>query len=290
MAKIKNNDNFNNFINNITSFSHAYLFNTNSLSLSYDYIVNFAKKIICPLNYSEKCDNDCNICYQIEKNEFDDLYVINPDTIGINNDEIDKLFEYMKTKSYRKDGRRVYIIYGFERISHTISNKILKFLDEPVDNLYALLITENIDEIIPTIISRCQVVNLMFEKNEENAELYDKMILFLRKIDKCKNNAIAYYNDFFEGILLDRIKMYDAFQYIEDILSNIISSKIRKTNINKDDVFEELPLNSIINILEITSNLKGLIKKNINLNLLLDRYIIEISKELDYAKNSRNNV
>ena len=67
----------------------------------------------------------------------------------------------METKSLREDGRRVYIIYGFERLSTIISNKIFKFIEEPQNNIYAILLTENIEKILPTIISRCQILNLM---------------------------------------------------------------------------------------------------------------------------------
>ena len=43
MARIENLTDFKNITSNITSFSHAYLFDTNSLSLAYDYVKLFAK-------------------------------------------------------------------------------------------------------------------------------------------------------------------------------------------------------------------------------------------------------
>ena len=86
--------------------------------------------------------------------------------------------------------------------------------------------------------------------------------------------------------------MYDAFKVLENIISNNIKKRYNKDydyklNINE---YDEVPLDNIVNILDITNNLKPLIKQNINLNLLIDRYIIEVSKELKYVKNSRNNV
>ncbi len=288
MAKINNVDDFNEITSYITSFSHAYLFNTNSLKHMLFYAKEFAKKIIC-----EEIDEDIkeNVIYQIDNDEYDDLYIINPDTIGIKTEEIEKLFQIMTTKSLRTNGRRVYVIYGMERLSKEVSNKILKFLEEPVDNLYGVLLTENIDYVLSTIVSRCQVLNFTFDINEIDNELINNMLSFLIKIKRIGSKTIAYTNDFFENINSDRIKMYDAFQILEKILSNHIDKRYKKDYESILDIneYDDVPVDNIINMLDITNKLKMLIKRNINLNLLIDRYIIEISKELNYAKDSRNN-
>ena len=39
----------------------------------------------------DKC-GECNICHLIDEGSFSDFYLINPDTVGINKEEIDKLF------------------------------------------------------------------------------------------------------------------------------------------------------------------------------------------------------
>lgn len=44
------------------------------------------------------------------------------------------------------------------------ANSILKFLEEPVDDIIAILITDNINMLLPTIISRCQVIKLNKKK------------------------------------------------------------------------------------------------------------------------------
>ena len=289
MTKINNIDDFHIITSSITSFSHAYLFNTNSLTNILLYAKDFAKKIICENMDKEEIELTS---YQIDNDEYDDLYIVNPDTIGIKNEEIEKLFQVMMTKSLRKNGRRVYIIYGFERLSRDVSNKILKFLEEPVDNLYGILLTENIDHILSTIISRCQIINITFVKDDLDKDLVNSMKLFLTRLKNKGSKTIAYNNEFFGDLYADRIKMYDAFQIIETIFSNLLRKIYNNeydTNLDIAD-YHEIPTNSIVNIMDITNKLKMLIKQNINLNLLIDRYIIEVSKELDYAKNSRNNV
>ena len=280
MARINNIDDFKKITSNITSFSHAYLFCVNSLDLAYPYIKEFAKLII--LGNEE----DDIISHQIDNEEYDDMYVVNPDTIGINTEEINKLMTYMETKSLRTNGKRVYIIYGFERLSRDVSNKILKFLEEPSDNVYALLMTENYEIILPTIVSRCQKIDLSFPISSKNTSEITLLIEFLNEIVSNGKKTIAYEYKYFGELLKDRINFYDAFSLLEKIISESIN---KKCNYKYNDIYlsEELlklPVNNIINILNITNRLKCLIKNNINLNLLVDRYIIDVTKELNLCK------
>ena len=284
MTKIANLNDFQTITSNITSFSHAYLFNVNSLEIAYTYAKEFAKAIILQ-EIDEKSFEYEDILYKIDNNEFDDLYVVNPDTIGINNEEINKLLSYMETKSLRENGRRVYIIYGFERLSTVISNKILKFLEEPQDNIYAILLTENFEKILPTIVSRCQIMNFSFPEKEENEEKITLMKEFLTTIMNKKKATIAYELDYFADAINDRTIFYDNFSVLETIISNTLNFKYN--NIESGNVCDSLtkyPQATIISLLNITNKLKCLIKNNINLNLLLDRYIIEITEELDLCK------
>ena len=286
MAKISNLNDFDNLTSNITSFSHAYMFNVNSLEIGINYVKHFAKKIILTDDIEDLEKED--ISYKIDNNEFDDLYIVNPSTIKINTEEITKLLEYMETKSLRENGRRVYIIYGFERLSTEISNKILKFLEEPNDNIYALLMTENMDSILSTIISRCQVINCTFDLPEDISINIDISKKFLSTLLEKGDKTIALYPQMLSELLPDRNNYFNFFRDIEEIISNTINYRC---NTKYDDryVLSELEKYStinLINLLDITNKLKVLIKQNINLNLLTDRYIIEVTKELMTCKKS----
>ena len=284
MAQINSLQEFNNITSSITSFSHAYLFNVNSLDSSFLYAKEFAKTIILQGIDKEIFEYE-DISYKIDNDEFDDLYIVNPDTIGINSEEISKLLNYMETKSLRDNGRRVYIIYGFERLTRDISNKILKFLEEPQENIYAILLTENFEKILPTIVSRCQVMNFSFPNKEDNIEKIELMMKFLSTLIVNKKKTIAYENDYFYEAFTNRLDFYDNFEILEKIISETLNSNYQK-NENKyilNDL-KKYPNLTIINLLNITNKLKCLIKNNINLNLLLDRYIIEITEELELCK------
>lgn len=284
MTKITNINDFKNVTSSITSFSHAYLLTVNSLEVAFSYAKELAKSIILQGIKEDSFDYE-DISYKIDHDEFDDLYVVNPETIGINNEEINKLMTYMETKSLREDGRRVYIIYGFERLSSTISNKILKFLEEPGENIYAILLTENFEKIIPTIVSRCQILNFSFSEKEEDLVKINKLKEFLKELIDKKKSMIAYEYDYFNDLFTNRIEFYEYFEILERIISETLNYLYY--NKENDYVLNELTYYSsttIINILNITNRLKCLIKNNINLNLLLDRYIIEITEELELCK------
>ena len=284
MAKINDFSDFQKIIDNITNFSHAYLFSVNSLDLAYPYIKEFAKSIILEQNNDEEEKKIIN--YQIDHDEYDDLYVVNPITIGINTDEINKLMTYMETKSLRPNGRRVYIIYGFERLSRDVSNKILKFLEEPSENIYALLLTENFERILPTIVSRCQKIDLMLDNLVVDEEKVALLQSFLNHIITDKTKTIAYEYEYFGDVLSNRNQFYQYFVILERIISVTLNKKYDfvDSNVYVCDSLLEFSNVALVNILDITNQLKCLIKENINLNLLLDRYIIEITEELELCK------
>ena len=284
MARINNLNEFKTNTSKITSFSHAYLFSVNSLNVAFTYVKEFAKQIICE-NIKDEGEIE-DISYKIDNNCFDDLYIVNPSTIGINTEEINKLLIYMETKSIRENGRRVYIIYGFERLSRDVSNKILKFLEEPSENIYALLMTENLEKILPTIVSRCHILNYTFPVEECNLEDIRVLNSFIDDLILKKEKMIAYEFDYFRDLLQDRMKFYNAFQILENIVSNTLNKKYgceyNESYVNVS--LFEYSKDEIVKVLDITNQLKCLINGNINLNLLIDRYIIEVTEVLGLCK------
>ena len=71
---------YNEIIDNISNFSHAYLIKTNNLKDAYPVVCDLAKKIICENNDGKLYSNE-QIETLIDINQFDDYYVVNPDII-----------------------------------------------------------------------------------------------------------------------------------------------------------------------------------------------------------------
>lgn len=84
--------------------------------------------------------------------------------IGV--DEIQNVLKKIALKSY-EGGYKIMIIWMADKMNTSSSNKILKLLEEPPQKTVFLLITEKLEDIIPTILSRCQVIEFNRPNNAE---------------------------------------------------------------------------------------------------------------------------
>ncbi len=271
---VNNND----ILLKINNFSHAYLIDSNNLDYSYDFVKELSKRIIFSTNDEKLYSND-EISLLIDNNDFDDYYVLNPDNINIKVDDINELLDYFETKSLRNNGNRVYVIYGLERLRPILANKLLKFIEEPENNIYGILMTQNVDTILPTIVSRCQVIKLRYDVVFDNEKI-NNMKEFIKCYLDNKIDTIAYENDYWAIYDNNRKDYFECFSIIELLLSSYIN-KFYSVSYDEKYIIKDLSnidINKIIKMLNITSKLKGLINNNINLNLLIDRYIIEMER------------
>lgn len=78
--------------------------------------------------------------------------------IGV--DEAESIVKKLSLKAY-EGANKVMIIWMAEKMNIATSNKLLKLIEEPPDKTVILLITENENQILDTIKSRCQQMNLM---------------------------------------------------------------------------------------------------------------------------------
>ena len=81
----------------------------------------------------------------------------------IKKDQLLDLQSEFNNKAF-EGNKKIYIIRSAEKMNVQTANSILKFLEEPVDDIIAILITDNINMLLPTIISRCQVIKLNKKK------------------------------------------------------------------------------------------------------------------------------
>lgn len=138
--------------------SQAYLLSGKSSEYLKKYSILLSKILICPKQYQENCNN-CNICIRINNNNYSELKIINPINDIIKKEVIINLRKEFKTNSL--EGRnQVYIINEAEKLNSHAANSILKFLEEPDSNTIAIFNSTNIGNVIDTIVSRCQIINI----------------------------------------------------------------------------------------------------------------------------------
>lgn len=155
----------------------AYLFSCNDI----DYILKFAKdfsKEIITQNFESDYEN---ICLKIDKNIYSELKIVETDSNYIKKEQLVELQHDVKNKPV-EGNKIVYIIKNCEKLNASSANSILKFLEEPADDIVAILLTDNISSVLPTIKSRCQVINFK-NKNEKIYEDSYKILMNILNID-----------------------------------------------------------------------------------------------------------
>lgn len=77
--------------------------------------------------------------------------------IGVS--EVEKLHQKMHLKSFA-GGNKVCILWGVEKMNKEASNAFLKLLEEPPQKTYFILVAEESEMLLPTLISRCQHISI----------------------------------------------------------------------------------------------------------------------------------
>lgn len=281
--------------------SHAYLFDSNGNPDAFDIVMSFVKMIFL-LDYNNSFDT--NIIKRIDDGNYLDVVCIEPDGLWIKKNQILDLQSEFNKKAI--EGRKkVYIIKSAEKMNVQTSNSILKFLEEPIDDIIAILIVDNINLVLPTIISRCQVIKLN-KKGFSDSSINNFRYLFNNskyfdssddKISEFISNVI-YFINFFENNGLDTIifakslwhnKFSDRekcllavelmINFYYDVLKYTANGEINFFKDRVSDVIEISKINSISSIsnkILLLDDVKNKLLKNMNINLLVDKMIMDM--------------
>ena len=104
------------------------------------------------------CGN-CRACVRIASNTHADVRVVVPDGERLKIDQIRDLQRELSL-SPLEARKRVAILDDFDRATLEAMNALLKTLEEPASNVVLILIAPEAETLLPTIVSRCQVVAL----------------------------------------------------------------------------------------------------------------------------------
>lgn len=218
-----------------------------------------------------------------------DVLVVRPENSKIIKDQILDLQSKFKTKSQFHIAK-TYIIDEAQMMNDYAANSLLKFLEEPEDNIYAFLITSNINSVLPTIKSRCQLIkvddNVDFDIKKFDNELILKSIDLVNKIENYKEDSIAYLPDIFSKkeekvVVMSIIKIIKYFYY--DVLNYKFQNTIQYFDEYLSTV-EKIALN--INEKDLTRKLivlnksENVLKYNVNVNLFIDKLIFDMVGEI----------
>jgi len=112
--------------------------------------------------------------------------------IGV--DEALDVVKKLALKSY-EGGYKIMLIWMAEKMNNAAANKLLKLIEEPPNKTVFILITENEDQIINTIRSRCQVLHFpVLAEQDITDELISKFKITATEATKIAHQADGNYN------------------------------------------------------------------------------------------------
>ena len=262
--------------------SHIFLIETDNITNA----TNEVKRII---SYALKADK--LVEEQIKSENYIELTIIRSNGNTIIKDDILRLQEQIKTKPILSS-KKFYIIIEAELLNESASNKLLKTIEEPQDDVYGFLITENISALLPTIKSRCQIEQLFYNEKsyqqdymQEEIEIADNLIKII-ETGKFKDYVI-YKNNMAANELI-KTKGKSVANIIKDYYN--ISCNLKKGNLSTETINiikKNNPFKELIYKAKYMNNLLNKNTLNMNIELLIDKIIIEL-REVKENASSRN--
>jgi DNA polymerase-3 subunit delta' len=80
--------------------------------------------------------------------------------------EAAEIIKKLSLKTFESDFK-IMVIWLPEKMHHSAANKLLKLIEEPPEKTLFLLVPDEPDKVIPTILSRCQLVKIPSFRNED---------------------------------------------------------------------------------------------------------------------------
>ena len=201
--------------------SHAYLFYGSVGTNVEKPILNAIELILKNKNKEIKISKieDLNNCY--------DIQVINTNNKEILKEQFDQKITKLFETSLEKDSIKILYIKNIDLGNKIFLNKLLKFIEEPVENLIILMNTNYLDKVLPTIKSRTQ--NIFIKKNIKS------------KIDLVKNienkNASLIANIFVDDQQINK----DNLEIVNDLIEKVVlilENSLKNIFVIKEELFQ----------------------------------------------------
>ena len=232
--------------------SHAYLFSAKKGSGKSKMAFEFAKAIFCKKSEADSCGS-CINCRKMDHQNHPDFKMISvlEGKSAISIDQIRELKKEIAYKPYDSD-HKIYIIETAEKLTKEAANSLLKTLEEPPSFATIILLVEDSGKLLPTIVSRCQQINLSSVSKQKIKKLLLAEGLEAERAEIISSTAAGSPGKALEIIKID--EYFEQRQQIYDFLKNINSK-------------------NTIEIFEITDKLSSLLKDDFPcFNLLSDWY------------------
>lgn len=163
---------------------HALLIYGRAGTGKYDFAQYLSRSLLCPnrflasnLNQPGHACGACSSCNWFNDESHPDFRLLSPEQESESEDEsapakktkkktqisvsqIRDLSSFLSLTSHRSGGLRVILVHPAEALNLASANALLKMLEEPAEGVIFILVAHQLQRLLPTIISRCQKINM----------------------------------------------------------------------------------------------------------------------------------
>lgn len=152
---------------------HAYLFEGKTGTGKKETALWVSQGIFClNPNGSEPC-LICNNCQRIATHQHPDIVEVAPDGLSIKISQVRELKENF-SKSGMESRKKIVIVEDIEKMTNQAANSLLKFLEEPDGEFTMFLLTTAKHRLLPTILSRCQLIHFPQLSKDKQREVLEE--------------------------------------------------------------------------------------------------------------------
>lgn len=266
------------------TLSHSYIF---SGLQEQSFAVEISKKVLCKQEHTG-CDS-CSSCLKINSSNHPDLMIISPDGASIKNAQVEAFQEFIYIKPFESE-KKIVIFTEMDLMTPRAQNRILKTLEEPPEYALFIFLTNNLEALLETVVSRCQVIqfyhNLESEGSEIDQSVLEKAIEFVKSIEFKDVNRVF---DFAVYAKEDKQRFLIMINRVAQILRDVMIFKetnnlslisvenftILDYRNHLEKLSKSFKTETLVDLIFLIDDVEQKLKNNMNFELTIDQLLFK---------------
>lgn len=267
--------------------AHAYLF-LGAKEKTLEDALKFAAAVNCLSPQEGNGCGACLSCRKISHGNHPDVIVTDPKGTSFKIEQGREIQKKVNFKHY--EGKyKVLVLTGADVMTLPAANSMLKILEEPPDHTIFILTAENGDNILPTVLSRCQVIKFGGEDRgasgkdgEDAGSQVQQAIDFVQKLHQMDDGQLLKISESWEKDRENVKKLLECLLiWFRDIaVAKLTGKRMMVENQYRWDLLMDSPLppEAALRAAQVVEQSQKLIGQNANLRLVLDVMTLKLHR------------